>query len=171
MVLIFSDVSWNQILVILVLVVLELGACPTNLETPSVDVSKAWFPNLTPSLVVVQNVKGIQTVRQDTSVKTKNVLRPLTHVIPTLVVLELSAPLKASLALLASVLLVPLEIPKYLAPKENVKEMKIVLTLKLVKITIVSILAKLELVKRITSVRSSDTCLPVVENLLLPNKR
>ena len=91
--------------------------------------------------------------------------------IPTLVVLELSAPLKASLVLLASVLLVPLEIPKYLAPKENVKEMKIVLTLKLVKITTVSILAKLELVKRITSVRSSDTCLLVVENLLLPNKR
>ena len=91
--------------------------------------------------------------------------------IPTLVVLELSAPLKAFLALLASVPLVPLEIPKCLAPKENVKEMKIVLTLKLVKITIVSILAKLELVKRITSVRSSDTCLPVVENLLLPNKR
>ena len=120
---------------------------------------------------MVQNVKEILIVSQDTFVKTKNVLKHLIHVILTLVVLELFAHLKASQALLVSVLQVHLVIPKSHVLKENVKEMKIVQTLKLVKITTVSTLAKLELAKRTISAKLSDMYLLVVENLLPPNKR
>ena len=120
---------------------------------------------------MVQNVKEILIASQDTFVKTKNVLKHLIHVILTLVVLELFAHLKASQALLASALQVHLVIPKSHVLKENVKEMKIVQTLKLVKITTVSTLAKLELAKRTISAKLSDMYLLVVENLLPPNKR
>jgi len=91
-------------------------------------------------------------------------------VIPTLVVLEPSVLLRASQALLASVLKALLETPKSLAPKVNVKEMKIVAMMKLVKIIIVSTLASLEFAKRIISARLSGISLLVVENMIHQNK-
>jgi len=115
-------------------------------------------------------VKEILIVNLDTFVKTKNVLKPQIRVIQTLVVLEQFAHLRASQALLASVLQVHLVIPKSHVLKENVKEMKIVQILKLVKITTVSILAKLELAKRTTSAKLSDMYLLVVDNLFPQNK-
>ena len=98
-------------------------------------------------------------------------LKLQTHVIPIPVALELSVLLKAFLDSPVSVLQAPLEIPKCLAPRESVKEMKIVLIKKPVKTTTVLILAKLELVKRTISVRLSDTYLHVEENLCHLNKR
>jgi len=119
---------------------------------------------------VVLNVKEILIVKLDISVRTKSVLKHLTHVIPTLVVLEPSVLLRASQALLASVPKAHLETPKFLAPKVNVKEMKIVAMMRLVKTIIVSTLASLEFAKRIISARLSGISLLVVENMIHQNK-